>query len=256
MLKHRIVPTMLYSRTGLVKSVRFDPSRRVGAAAQAISVYNMREVDELVFLDIAARADGRIPDLGLIDDLADNCFVPFTVGGGIRSVEDVRALLQVGADKVTVNSGFVERRDLVREIADAFGRQCVTVSMDVRRTADGYEVFSHCRTTATGHEPAVLAAAAEDAGAGEILLTAIDRDGTMEGYDTELIASVASAVSAPVVASGGAGEYAHMAQALHAGASAVAASSIYHFTEMTPLGAKTYLAERGFPVRLPHHAHA
>ena len=256
MLKHRIVPTMLYSRTGLVKSVQFDPSRRVGAAAQAIGVYNLREVDELIFLDIAARADGRIPDLGLIDELADNCFVPFTVGGGIRSVEDVRELLQVGADKITVNSGFVERPDLVREIADTFGRQCVTVSMDVRRTTGGYEVFSHCGTTATGLAPAAFAAVAEDAGAGEILLTAIDRDGTMEGYDTELIALVASAASVPVVASGGAGDYGHMAEALNAGASAVAASSIFHFTEMTPLDAKTYLAKRGFPMRLPHPAHA
>ena len=128
--------------------------------------------------------------------------------------------------------------------------------MDAHRTENGYEVFSHCGTTATGHAPAVLAAAAEDAGAGEILLTAIDRDGTMEGYDTELIALAAGAVSVPVVASGGAGEYAHMAEALHAGASAVAASSIYHFTEMTPLGAKTCLAERGFPMRLPHRVHA
>ena len=247
---------MLYSRTGLVKSVRFDSSRRVGAAAQAIGVYNLREVDELIFLDIAARADGRIPDLGLIDELADNCFVPFTVGGGIRSVEDVRSLLHVGADKVTVNTGFVQRPDLVREIADTFGRQCVTVSIDARRAANGYEVFSHCGTTATGRAPAALAAEADDAGAGEILLTAIDRDGTMEGYDTELIASVAGAVSVPVIASGGAGDYAHMAEALKAGASAVAASSIYHFTEMTPLGAKIHLAKRGFPMRLPHRAHA
>ncbi len=241
---------MLFSRTGLVKSVRFDPGRRVGAAAPAISVYNLRQVDELIFLDVAARNDGRIPDLGLVDELADNCFVPFTVGGGIRNVEDVRALLQVGADKITVNSGFVERPELVQDIADAFGRQCVTVSLDARRTEAGHEVFSHCGRKATGLEPAALAAKAEDAGAGEILITSIDRDGTMEGYDVELISSVTRAVSVPVVASGGAGDYADMAQALEAGASAVAASSIFHFTEMTPLGAKTYLRERGFPVRI------
>ena len=241
---------MLYSRTGLVNSERFDPSRRVGAAAQAISVYNLREVDELIFLDIAARADDRIPDLGLIDELADYCFVPFTVGGGIRTVEDVRALLRVGADKISVNSGFVERPNLIREIAGAFGRQCVTVSIDVRRTTKGYEVFSHCGTRPTGSEAVALAAQAEEAGAGEILLTSIDRDGTMEGYDIALVASVAGAVSVPVVASGGAGEYVNMAEALEAGASAVAASSIFHFTEKTPLGAKTYLRERGFPVRL------
>ncbi len=250
MLKHRVVPTMLYSRTGLVKSVRFDPSRRVGAAAQAISVYNLRQVDELILLDIAACADKRIPDLGLIDELADYCFVPFTVGGGIRNVEDARALLQVGADKISVNSGFVERRALVSEIADVFGRQSVTVSIDARRMENGHEVFSHCGAKPASVEPAVLAAEAEEAGAGEILLTSIDRDGTMEGYDIELIAAVASAVSVPVVVSGGAGEYAHMAEALEAGASAVAASSIFHFTEKTPLGAKTYLRKQGFPVRL------
>ena len=142
----------------------------------------------------------------------------------------------------------------MREIADTFGRQCVTVSLDSRLTANGHEVYSHCGTKATGRVPADLAAVAENAGAGEILLTSIDCDGTMEGYDVELIASVTSVVSVPVVASGGAGNYTHMAEALDAGASAVAASSIYHFTEMTPLDAKTYLAERGFPMRLRYRA--
>ena len=250
MLKHRIVPTLLFNRSGLVKSVRFDPGRRVGAAAQAISVYNLRQVDELIFLDIAARRDDRIPDLELIDELADHCFVPFTVGGGIRNVDDVRALLQVGADKIAVNSGFIEHPELVRDMAVAFGRQCITVSLDARRTETGHEVFSDCGAKATGLDPAALAAKAENAGAGEILITSIDRDGTMEGYDIDLVASVAQAVSVPVVASGGAGDYTHMAQALKAGASAVAASSIFHFTEMTPLGAKTYLRDRGFPVRV------
>jgi len=250
MLKIRIVPTLLYSGNGLVKSVRFDPSRRVGAAAQAISVYNLREVDELMFLDIAARAEGRIPDLHLIDDLADDCFVPFAVGGGIRSVDDVRALLQVGADKVTVNTSFVSRPALIAEIAEAFGRQCITVSIDAQRTASGHEAFTDCGRVATGRAPADLARDAEQAGAGEILLTSIDRDGTMDGYDTDLIAAVAAAVSVPVVASGGAGGFEDMAEAIEAGASAVAASSIFLFTEMTPRGAKEYLAGRGYPMRL------
>jgi cyclase len=250
MLKARIIPTLLYRETSLVKSVCFDPSRRIGAAAQAISVYNLREVDELVFLDIAASAEGRIPDLALIDELADNCFVPFTVGGGIRSIEDVRALLQVGADKVTVNSGFVARPELVREIADSFGRQCVVVSIDARKTDTGHQAYSACGTMPAGLTPAALAALAEDMGAGEILLTSIDRDGTMQGYDSELIAEVVGAVSIPVIANGGAGGYGDMDSALGAGASAVAASSIYHFTEMTPLAAKEHLAARGWPMRL------
>src|SRR5262249_33007451 len=182
----------------------------------------------------------------------DDCFMPLTVGGGVRSVEDVQRLLQVGADKVAINTAAVRRPALIGEAARRFGSQCGVVSIDARRTAlNTYEVFTQSRNAATGLDPAALARQVEDAGAGEILLTSIDRDGTMTGYDLDLLDRVTSAVSIPVVASGGAGTYDHMVEAIQHGASAVAAASIFHFTEQTPLEAKRHLARHGISVRLP-----
>lgn len=252
MLKVRIIPTLLYKDVGLVKGIGFDSWRRVGSAMQAVKVYNMREVDELVFLDITATQEGRHPDFELVDELADECFMPMTVGGGVRTIDDVRRLLRVGADKVAINTSAVENPELVRQVAERFGSQCVAVSIDVRRTDNGYyEVHTYSGTHPTGINPVNLAQKVEEMGAGEILLTSIDRDGTMNGYDIKLIWSVSSSISIPVIASGGAGNYEHMFQALTQGkASAVAAASIFHYTEQTPLEAKHYLAERGIPVRL------
>jgi len=246
------MPTLLFKEVGLVKGVGFDSWRRVGSAMQAVKVYNMREVDELIYLDITATADKHPPDFESVDELADECFMPLTVGGGVRTVEDVRRLLQVGADKVAVNTVAVENSAVIREMAQRFGSQCVVVSVDARHHANGtYEVYTHSGTVATGRDPVVLAQEVASLGAGEILLTSIERDGTMTGYDVELIRRVSEAVSVPVIASGGAGTYAHMAEVLRIGrASAVAASSIFHFTEQTPLEAKRYLREQGFRVRL------
>jgi cyclase len=246
------MPTLLFKEHGLVKGERFDASRRVGAAHQAVKVYNMRQVDELVFLDIAATARGQPPDFALIDELADLCFMPLTVGGGVRSVEDVRRLLGVGADKVAINTAAFEQPDLIEHAARLFGSQSVVVSIDaIQRPGRGYEAMIRCGTTATGLDPIALANQAAERGAGEILLTSIDRDGTMNGYDLELIRSVAESVGIPVIASGGAGSYEHMAQALQLGcAAAVAAASMFHFTEQTPLEAKRYLAAHGVRVRL------
>lgn len=251
MLKTRIMPTLLFKGVGLVKGVGFDSWRRVGSAMQAVRVYNMREVDELVFVDISATQEGRPPDFESIDELADECFMPLTVGGGIRDLSDVRRLLEVGADKVSVNSAAVARPQLVSEIANQFGSQCVVVSIDCRRTVDGrHEVYTHSGTRPTGLEVVAWAKQASDAGAGEILLTSIERDGAMQGYDLELIEKVAKAVTIPVIAQGGAGHYRDMVQAIRAGASAVAAASIFHFTEQTPQGAKEYLRAEGIPVRV------
>jgi len=251
MLKTRIMPTLLYKDLGLVKGIGFDSSRRVGTPMQAVKVYNMRGVDELVFLDITATADRRQPDCDLIDDLADECFMPLTVGGGVRSVEDVGRLLTVGADKVSINTAALEVAGLVADSAAHFGSQCIVVSIDARCEPDGsHQVYTHAGQVATGRSPVEVALEAQTAGAGEILLTSIDRDGSMRGYDTDLIRSVTGAVSVPVVASGGAGEYKHLAEALgDGGASAVAAASIFHFTEQTPAEAKAYLADCGYPVR-------
>ena len=219
---------------------------------QAVKVYNMREVDELILLDITATSDGREPDFANIDDLADECFMPFTVGGGVASAEHVRKLLEVGADKVAMNTAAVENPPLLRAVADRFGSQCLVVSIDFRRHDDGRcEVFTRCGTHATGLDPVDWARRAEALGAGEILLTAIHRDGTMEGFDLEETRRVNEAISIPAIASGGGGKYEHFAQALReGGASDVAAASIFHFTEQTPLEAKRYLAAQGFNVRI------
>jgi imidazole glycerol-phosphate synthase subunit HisF len=252
MLKARIMPTLLFKDVGLVKGVRFDSWRRVGGVMQAVKVYNMREVDELVFLDVSATLDGRPPDFDTVDDVADECFMPLTVGGGIRTVEHVRRLLEVGADKVAINTAVVEEPDLIRRVAERFGAQCIVASIDVRRHSDGMcEVYTRSGSKATGRDPVALAREVEVLGAGEILLTSIDRDGTMTGYDIPLTRSLTQAVSIPVIASGGAGTYEHLRSALtEGGAAAVAAASIFHFTQQTPLEAKRLLADHGVCVRL------
>lgn len=251
MLKIRVMPTLLYKDISLVKGTAFDSWRRVGAALQAIKVYSMRDVDELIFLDIAATPSVHPPTFTDIDELADGCFMPMTVGGGVRSVDDIRRMLAVGADKVAINTAAIEFPELIREGAIHFGAQCIVASIDVKRHADGTtEVYSHCGTRRTGRGPVEWAKELERLGAGEILLTSIERDGTMTGYDVDLIRSVSDAVGIPLIASGGAGNYAHMAEALRDGhASAVAASAMFHFTEQTPKEAKQYLADHGFPIR-------
>jgi cyclase len=251
MLKTRIIPTLLFKDVGLVKGKSFDSWRRVGAALQSVRVYNLREVDELIFLDIAATPNGVHPNFREIDELADNCFMPMTVGGGVKSVADIRDLLAVGADKVAINTAAVQTPELIRDGAREFGSQCIVVSIDAGRRPDGRaEVLTHCGRTSTGRHPVEWAKQVESLGAGEILLTSVERDGTMAGYDLELIRDVAAAVTVPVIASGGCGNYGHMADVLGGTrASAVAAASIFHFTEQTPREAKRYLSERGFRVR-------
>jgi len=246
------MPTLLFKKFGLVKGVRFDSWRPIGSVMQAIKVYNMREVDELVFLDISATGEGRPPDFETVDEIADECFMPLTVGGGVRKIDDVGRLLQVGADKVAINTAAIQTPDLIRLVADKYGSQCVVASIDAKKLPNGqYDVFTHSGTRATGKDPVTIAREAEALGAGEILITSIDRDGTMTGYDIKLIRDVSDAVSIPVIISGGAGNYEHMASAIIQGkASAVAAASIFHFTQQTPLEAKRFLRERGINTRL------
>lgn len=251
MLKIRIIPTLLHKDVGLVKGKKFDSWRRTGSAMQQIKVYNLRGVDELVFFDISASKQGRGPNFKLIDNLADECFMPMTVGGGVTTIGHARQMLQVGADKVSINTGALNQPRLITEIADKFGTQCVVVSIDYRCHANGQlEVFTHAGTRPTGINPVAFAVKAAEYGAGEILLTSIDRDGTFEGYDISTILSVSNSISIPVIASGGAGSYENMLDAIRNGkASAIAAASIFHYTEQTPREAKRYLYANGIPTR-------
>jgi imidazole glycerol-phosphate synthase subunit HisF len=251
MLKTRIIPTLLMKDVGLVKGVRFDSWRYVGTVLPAIKVYVTRDVDELILVDISATREDRRPDISGIRDVASECSVPLTAGGGVRSVDDVRELLRAGADKVCVNSAAYESPEVIRDSVRAFGTQCVVGSIDFRRRPDGTcECYSHSGTKPTSRNPIVWARELEQLGVGEILVTSIDRDGTMEGYDLPLLKEVAASVSIPVIASGGAGIYLHFYEAIvDGGASAVAAASMFHFTQQTPLGAKDFLGKRGVPVR-------
>ncbi len=251
MLKVRVIPTLLWKQFGLVKGVGFDSWRRVGPVLPAIKVYNQREVDELVLVDIVAHQSDDDPDFESIDEFGQDCFVPLTVGGGITHIQQVQRLLRAGADKVAVNTAAYARPELVSEIAGRHGAQCVVASIDVRtQDGGGWACFSHAGKQAPGREVVAWARELQDRGAGKILITSIERDGTMQGYDLPLIEAVVRAVDIPVIASGGAGNYQHMVEAVtQAGASAVAAASIFHFTEQTPAGAKAALAAAGVPVR-------
>jgi cyclase len=250
MLKVRVIPTLLWKQFGLVKGSGFDSWRRVGPVLPAIKVYNQREVDELVLVDILAHQNGEDPDFESIEEFGQDCFVPLTVGGGISRIDQVQHLLRAGADKVSINTTAYSRPELITDIARRHGTQCVVASIDVRQTDGGWTCYSHAGKHETGREVISWAREMEDRGAGEILITSIDRDGTMQGYDLHLIETLVSAVQIPVIASGGAGNYQHMIDVVRqAGASAVAAASIFHFTEQTPAGAKAALASAGIPVR-------
>jgi cyclase len=213
--------------------------------------YNDQEADELVFLDITASSDKRKTMVDVVRRTAEHCFIPLTVGGGIRTVEDMREMLLAGADKVGVNTAAVKNPDLIDAGAQLFGRQCIVVAIDAKRVAPGrWEVFTHGGRTPTGLDAVEWAREAERRGAGEILLTSMDADGTQAGYDIELTAAVSEALGIPVIASGGAGNLEHMVEVLDRGkADAVLAASIFHFGKHTVGEAKRYFAERGIPVR-------
>jgi imidazole glycerol-phosphate synthase subunit HisF len=251
MLKTRIIPTLLWKNVGLVKGKAFNSWRRVGSILPAIKVYNTREVDELIVLDITATADSRDPDYEWVSDFSYECFVPLTVGGGINSVDQIKRLLRSGADKVAINTGAFLNPMFIEESAKQFGSQCIVISIDAKKKENGdYECYSHSGVAPTGIEVKLWAKEMEERGAGEILITSVDRDGTMQGYDLELINLVTSVVKIPVIASGGAGEYHHFYEAIaNSRANAVAAASMFHFTQSTPKEAKEYLSEKGISVR-------
>lgn len=225
----RVIPVLLLQNTGLVKTVQFASPTYVGDPINAIHIFNEKEVDELVFLDISATTGSRLPPFDLIRDIASECFMPLCYGGGLSSVEDVARVIEVGVEKVALNAAAFERPSVVEESAKRFGSQSIVVSIDARRSGGAFDVFTRNATTRTRVSAVAHAKRAEDCGAGEILLTSIDRDGTRSGYDVELIEQVSTAVSIPVIACGGAGGLNDFVAATKHGASAVAAGSMFVF---------------------------
>lgn len=231
MIRTRVIPCLLLRNLGLVKTVKFKDPKYLGDPINVIKIFNEKEVDELVFLDISATVENKRPPLALLVNIASECFMPLGYGGGIRNLEDVKTILNIGVEKVIINSYAVENPDFVRAAADLAGSQSVVVSIDVKRSLLGkYEVYTRSGTRATGLDPIRFAVEMKQRGAGEILLNAIDRDGTMQGYDLELIKRVSMAVDIPVVACGGAGNVQHLGEAVKlGGASAAAAGSMFVF---------------------------
>ena len=229
MRRARVIPCLLVQGRSLVKTVRFKDPRYIGDPINAVRIFNEKEVDELILLDISAVRQGKPPDLKLIAEIAGECFMPLCYGGGIRSLDDVKTILSVGAEKIAVNTTAVEKPSFVRETADAVGSQSIVVSIDVTRTPAGeYEVVSRGGSRWMGVDPVTCALQMEELGAGELMVNSIDRDGTLSGYDLDLIGSVARAVKIPVIASGGAARTRDFSDAVKiAGASAVAAGSLF-----------------------------
>lgn len=251
MLTKRIIPCLDVNQGRVVKGVRFVSLRDAGDPVECAVAYDQQKADELVFLDITASHEARSTMLGVAEKVAESVYIPFTVGGGIRSVDDIRDLLKAGCDKVSINTAALQDMDLVRRASERFGAQCIVVAIDAKRTApQQWTVHTHGGRRPTEWNAVDWARQAETLGAGEILLTSMDRDGTKEGYDLELTRQVSEAVRIPVIASGGAGTLEHLYEAFSKGeADAVLAASIFHFGELTIPQVKSYLQGRGVPVR-------
>ena len=255
MLAKRVIPCLDVTNGRVVKGTKFLNLRDAGDPVECAKLYDMQGADELVFLDITASSDGRATMLSVVERTAEQCFMPLTVGGGIRCVEDFRTMLRAGADKVSINTSALQRPELISEAAEAFGSQCVVVAVDAKRDAPGkWRVYTHGGRKPTERDAIEWIVEAALRGAGEILLTSMDADGTCGGYDLELTRAVSEAVGIPVIASGGAGELQHLADVLRSGkADAVLAASIFHFGKHTVGEAKEHLASQGLPVRRALH---
>lgn len=253
MFTKRIIPCLDVNNGRVVKGVNFVNLRDAGDAVEIAAAYDKAGADELVFLDITASSDNRRTVVDMVRKVAETVFIPFTVGGGIRTVEDFRMLLREGADKISINSSAIDNPRLINDAADKFGRQCVVVAIDARRRADGkgWNIYKHGGRVDVGKDALEWAMEADRLGAGEILLTSMDCDGTKNGYDNELTSLIASHVSVPVIASGGAGNKEHFYDALtKGGADAALAASLFHYKELEIRELKEYLSERGIAVRM------
>jgi cyclase len=252
MLAKRIIPCLDVKAGRVVKGVRFVDLQDAGDPVEVAKIYDREGADELCFLDITASHENRAIILDVVARTAEQVFMPLTVGGGINKLDDIRKLLQAGADKVSINTGAVNRPEFVREAAERFGSQCIVVAIDAKRVAEHWQVFTHGGRNPTGIDAWEWSERMECYGAGEILLTSMDRDGTKEGYDLELTRTIAERVTIPVIASGGVGNLEHIYDGLTQGkASAALAASIFHYREFSITECKQYLHDRGIPVRLP-----
>lgn len=252
MLKKRLIPVLLLKEGRMVKTINFEKIREVGYPVTTAKIYDAQTADELIFLDIMASSENRNVTLDIIREVAENCFMPLTVGGGVRKLQDIRKLLNSGADKVSINTAAIENPKFIRDAARVFGSQCIVVSIDSKEISNGnYEVYSCGGKKPTGRDVRDWAKEVESLDAGEIIITSIDREGTMKGYDFNLIKSVSEVTSIPIIANGGVGTLKDFVDCINlCDVSAVAASSIFHFTDQSPIKARRYIADAGINIRL------
>ena len=252
MKKIRILPTVLFNDFSIVKGENFESWRIVGNLVQIVKIYSLREVDELIFFDISASKKNKKIDFRLVDEFADHCFMPLTVGGGVRSIEDIRKLLLCGADKVSINTAAISNPKLIKNSSNKFGNQCIVVAIDAKQiNKNKWEIYSHGGRKRTGIDAVKWAKKMENLGAGEILLTSMDKDGTKSGFDLELTKKISNIVNIPVIASGGVGNIQHLIDGIKIGnASAVLAASIFHYGKYTLRQVKNKMRQKGIAVRI------
>lgn len=249
MLKHRIIPCVLLKDWQLVKTINFDIFRIIGHPTSTARIYNSRNVDELIVLDIDASLEDEDINIEIIEDIANECFMPLTIGGGIKSIEDIYSVLNAGADKISINTKAIEDREFIREASQLFGSQCIVCSIDVKKIDGKFKVFNK-RKGLLDIDPIFLAKEYEEYGAGEILLTSIDKEGTTEGYDIELIKEFENKLQIPIILNGGMGKPHHAVDAIKHGADAISAAYVFHFSQYTPNDIKDELHKNSIEVRV------
>jgi cyclase len=250
MLKNRIIPCLDVKNGRVVKGINFVDLKDAGDPVEQAKIYSDGGADEICFLDITASNENRDTIYEVVEKTSKKCFVPLTVGGGVRSVDDINKLLNCGADKVSINTAAVQNSKVVEDSSKKFGSQCIVVAIDAKRKDDGWEIFTHGGRNPTGINALKFASKMEKCGAGELLVTSMDKDGTQTGYDTELMQKISSMVNIPVIASGGVGTLDHLVDGIKSGASAVLAASIFHYGTFSVNEAKQYLASKDIPVRI------
>ena len=250
MLKNRIIPCLDVKNGRVVKGINFVDLKDAGDPVEQAKIYSDGGADEICFLDITASNENRDTIYDVVERTSKNCFVPLTVGGGVRSIEDINKLLNCGADKVSINTAAVQNSKVVEESSKKFGSQCIVVAIDAKKKGENWEIFTHGGRNSTGIDAIQFANKMEESGAGELLVTSMDKDGTQSGYDIDLMKKISSNVNIPVIASGGVGTLDHLAEGISAGASAVLAASIFHYGTFSIQEAKQYLASKDIPVRI------